>query len=152
MKFIADSMLGKLAKWMRILGYDVEYFPRISDSDLVDRALETGLIILTRDNLLIRRKKARNNHFFVQGDDYRDQLRQIVKRFPPPGDQHIFTRCLICNKILEPVEKPLVKDKVPPYVFETQEVFSTCPSCQRIYWEATHKEHLLRHLGEILNA
>jgi len=80
-RFIADVMLGKLATWMRLLGCDVEYFPKISDEDLAERAYRTGRVILTRDTELIRRRHARENHFFVRGDGYRDQLRQVATHF-----------------------------------------------------------------------
>ncbi len=80
-KFIADAMLGKLARWLRVLGCDVEYFPLIGDAELVARASRTGRLILTRDTLLVRRRGARDNHFFVAGDHFRDQLRQVVERF-----------------------------------------------------------------------
>jgi uncharacterized protein with PIN domain len=69
-RFIADVMLGKLATWLRLLGCDVEYLPAISDEDLVEMASRSGRVILTRDLQLIRRRKARDNHFLVQRDSY----------------------------------------------------------------------------------
>src|SRR5512142_2931119 len=78
MKFFADAMLGKLAKWLRILGCDVEYRPRIGDDELIFAARSSGRLILTRDTLLAQRRWARENHFFVLGDRYEEQLRQVV--------------------------------------------------------------------------
>ena len=149
-KFIADDMLGKLAKWMRIIGCDVEYFPSITDKELAERAYTSGLIILTRDTLLIRRRKVRNNHFFIQSDSYKEQIRQVVKHFSIDPYTQIMTRCVLCNKPLIDIDKESIKDKVPAYVYETQNTFETCPSCKRVYWNATHKERVVKQLEEIL--
>jgi len=149
-RFIADTMLGKLTRWMRMIGCDVEYFPRITDKELVERAYRSGRIILTRDTLLIRRRKARNNHFFVRGDGYKDQLRQVVKEFSINPTSHLLTRCLLCNEPLLDIDKSLVEGRVPPYVYETQDAFKTCPSCHRLYWGATHRDEMIKQLKEIL--
>ncbi len=148
-RFFADSMLGKLARWMRTLGYDVAYEREIEDSELVARALRERRIILTRDRLLVKRRGARDNHIFIEGDRVEEQLRQVVDRFP--CDEGLFlTRCLRCNTPLEAVDKDDVKGRVPPYVFRTQERFSICPDCGRIYWSATHREHMIKDLSRML--
>ena len=149
-RFIADTMLGRLAKWLRILGCDVEYFERIPDSDLAERVEKTGRILLTRDTLIVKRRKVRESCFFVSGDDHGAQLRQVVRHFGIDRVAGLFTRCVRCNEPLEEVEKPLVEGKVPPYVYRTQERFSACPSCRRIYWKATHWGGMERHLGALL--
>ncbi len=149
--FIADAMLGKLAKWMRLIGCDVEYFPAIDDEEIAERASRSGRIILTRDTLLVKRRKARDNYFFIQNDDYKEQLTQVVDHFRIDPYQHILSRCIRCNEKLEAAEKNSVKHKVPPYVYETQGTFESCPSCQRIYWGATHKDQMLQQLDDILN-
>ena len=149
-RFIADDMLGKLAKWMRIMGCDVEYFRSITDKELAERAYASGRIILTRDTLLIRRRKVKDNHFFVIGDSYKDQIRQVVKHFPIDPYAQILTRCTICNASLTKIDREHIKGKVPEYVFTTQDSFETCPSCGRIYWSATHKERMLKQIEEIL--
>lgn len=149
-RFIADGMLGKLATWLRILGCDVEYFGDMADAELVERAEETGRVILTRDTLLVRRRKARDNHFFVTGDGWRDQLRQVVAAFGIDPAGPLFTRCVRCNAPLAPIDKPLVADRVPPYVYGTQAEFRACPSCGRLFWKATHRDAMERQLREIL--
>lgn len=150
-RFLADGMLGKLATWLRILGCDVEYFGDLPDEELVERALRTGRTILTRDTLLVRRRKARDNHLFVAGDGWREQLRQVVAAFGIDPAAHLFTRCVRCNEPLVPIEKSRVAGRVPPYVYETQEAFNACPSCGRLYWKATHRGEMERQLREILS-
>lgn len=152
MKFIADSMLGKLAKWMRIIGCDVTYYPQIEDSELVDMALREGRMILTKDILLIKRRKAKDNSFLVNGNSYRDQLRQVIRHFSIDPYNYLLTRCIICNINLSYIGKNEVKDKIPGYVFETQEEFRTCSRCKRIYWAASHKDEIVRELKDILKS
>jgi len=148
-RFIADVMLGKLATWLRLLGCDVEYFPKISDDDLVERAFRTGRVILTRDTELIRRRKVRDNHFFVRGDGFRDQLRQVVERFSIVPFGRIMTRCLRCNETLMVIDRSEVRDRVPPYVFESQRDFRTCGRCGRVYWRGTRRDKALTQVIEI---
>ena len=142
MKFVADTMLGRLARWMRIIGCDVVYFHKIDDSELVEFAVKEGRTLLTRDTLLIKRRKIQGHYFFVEGDNFRDQLRQVAMHFSLPQKQAFLTRCLLCNQEIKKVDKKNVKDLVPPYVFETQDSFGICLKCKRIYWQATHKEKM----------
>ncbi|MBW2741889.1 MAG: twitching motility protein PilT, partial [Deltaproteobacteria bacterium] len=119
--FIADAMLGRLAKWMRIIGCDVEYFSEISDNEISERAFHSGRVILTRDTMLIRRKINRENCFFVKHDHYQDQLKQVVKAFSIDPMENLFTRCLLCNKKLLTIDKISVADSVPEYVYYTKD-------------------------------
>ena len=149
-RFIADAMLGKLAKWLRIMGCDVEYFSEIPDKELAERACAEKRIILTRDTLLIRRRKVRGNYFFVEGDSYKDQIRQVVQHFSIDPAARLLTRCLICNALLNDIDRTQVEYRVPQYVYETQAVFRVCPLCSRIYWHATHKDAMVRQLEAML--
>jgi len=151
-RFIADTMLGRLARWLRILGCDVEYFPRIPDDALAERVAATGRILLTRDTLLVQRRKVRGRCFFVQGDRYADQVRQVVERFGLLEALRPFSRCVCCNVPLEEIPRAAVEGRVPPYVFRTQERFAACRGCGRLFWPATHHEAMRRHLAKILGA
>jgi ribonuclease Z len=148
MKFIADSMLGRLTKWLRTIGCDVAYYRRIDDGRLVKLALEQERMILTRDTLLIRRKKAKGNYLFVTGDDYKEQLRQVVNQFSIDPYNALLSRCIECNTILSNIERGKVKDLLPEYVNETQKSFKTCWLCNKVYWPATHKDLIMEQLRE----
>jgi uncharacterized protein len=149
-RFIADAMLGRLTRWLRIMGYDVEYQSLISDDELMERCERTGRMILTRDTLLAKRKRIRGACFFVAGDHFRDQLRQVVRAFALDPSARFLTRCLECNSPLAEMEHGDAEALVPSYVFATQELFRQCPSCGKIYWGGTHRERMRSELMEII--
>jgi uncharacterized protein len=141
-KFAADDMVGKLAKWLRILGHDTLYFHRVDDRRLLDISIEQNRILLTRDTALAARKLARNC-LLLTDDDYMKQLVHVMKKLDLSIDrQKVFTRCLICNTPLDPISKKDVEFSVPQYVFKTQQTFTRCRDCGRIYWSATHASHV----------
>ena len=147
-RFVADSMLGTLAKWLRILGYDVLYFRQIRDEDLILTARKEGRILLTRDKELARKFE---NSLYVPYLSTKDQLRFVVKRFGLSADGFL-SRCAIDNSPLERVPKEEVVGKVPEGVLERVDEFWRCPVCGRIYWRGTHvreMENWLRELGLI---
>lgn len=148
-RFFADSMLGKLARWMRTLGFDVEYEKDIDDAVLVGRAVREGRIILTRDTLLIKRRRIKGRYIFIESDSIGEQLRQVCAIYGI-GLEHFLTRCLRCNSLLEEAIKSAIEGKVPPYVYNTQERFTRCPRCGRIYWAGTHREKMLRDVSRLL--
>jgi len=143
-KFAADRMLGKLAKWLRIMGQDVIYGPHLTGYGLIRAARQEDRLILTRDGRL--KQKQPPDYIFVESDRYREQLRQVVKACGLEPLAQAFTRCLECNAVLEPRAKDAVKALVPPYVASTQERFFACPRCNRVYWPATHHERMLEEL------
>ena len=150
LRFAADCMLGRLARWLRILGHDVVYFRKIEDADLVELAGREGRILLTRDTRLVRRRAAREA-VLIESPYLEQQLRQLARRdgagLLAPG---LCRRCLECNEPTLAVEKHAVKDRVPPYVFRTQSRFRECPACRRIYWSASHVRDMIRRLRRSL--
>lgn len=154
--YIADCMLGRLAKWLRVLGHDVAYHRRISDERLIAEARREGRILLTRDTRLVQRRALAGGgvrHVLIESDRPEEQLAQMVEEHGIALDPERFlSRCLRCNEPTAAVERDSVKDRVPPYVFRTQESFSCCPVCGRIYWKATHVESILERLPERVRA
>ena len=152
MKFIADAMLGRLAKWMRIMGYDVVYDRRIEDRELVNRALKEERMILTKDTLLVRRKKAKGNSFLVEGNCYKDQIKQVAEEFSLDPHAGLLTRCIGCNVPLVEICREKVSGSVPGYVYATQNSYRACPACGKVYWPATHRHGMMKMLEEIFGS
>lgn len=148
-RFIADSMLGRLAKTLRMLGFDVAYDPFIEDQELLTRARAEQRVLLTRDTRLVRRRDL-PRFVFVESDHAGQQLAQVARALGLRLDRDaLFTRCMVCNGVVEGVAKESVRDQVPPYVYRTQEVFARCAGCGRIYWRGTHVERMERKLEQL---
>ena len=146
-KFVADCMLGTLAKWLRLVGYDVAYSRSAEDDELARQAVREDRILLTKDNLLAKRRLLRNRCVFVEREGSAAQLREVLEKLSlrvEPND--IFTRCVVCNGGIEPIAKAAVREMVPPYVYRTQQEFGRCASCGKIYWRGTHVDHVTEAL------
>ncbi|HEX3034265.1 MAG TPA: Mut7-C RNAse domain-containing protein [Thermodesulfobacteriota bacterium] len=148
-RFIADSMLGKLAKWLRLAGVDVEYDKYIDDDTLVKRSLSEDRVILTRDRFIGKRKDAKDC-FVIWSDHLPEQFLEFMGVFELDTLGSAFTRCIRCNTLLEEVPKESLADKVPPYVWETHDEFMRCKSCRRVYWTGTHQENAERFLRKVI--
>jgi len=135
--FIADAMLGRLARWLRFLGFDTVYFSGISDASLIRIALEQNRTILTRDTRLIRVKGLRS-YLLIASDDPFQQLLETISTFKL-RQFRLLSRCVKCNGNLHKIkDKSEVKDSVPEYVFLHYNLFQKCADCGKIYWEGTH--------------
>ena len=146
-KLLLDGMLGRLAKWLRLLGYDTAYFPDLDDHELVRLARAEGRVLLTRDRELTRRRGL--SCLFVENDELEEQLLQVIFELHLETERP-FSRCPVCNTPLQEVEKSSVKGRVPPYVFRTKEHFSLCPECDRIYWRGTHWARMREEIAQII--
>lgn len=138
-RFVADTMLGRLAKWLRILGYDTRYDPALDDDALLRIAQAEDRILLTRDHALARRGGP--YAFLVDHEDLIHQLRAIRERFGDPTDAP-FSRCPVCNARLTLVSREAVAPYVPAFIWQQHERFHRCPECGRIYWPGTHFERM----------
>jgi hypothetical protein len=140
-KFAVDCMLGKLAKTLRMMGFDTFYESYIDDADLVDIAYRENRIILTRDVDLTNRKKA-EQFLWIKSTNHKEQIKQVINEFNLNDKKKPLSRCLVCNEQLNPIDKEEVEDIVPEYTYKTQNEFYKCSGCGKIYWPATHVESM----------
>ncbi len=149
-KFLADRMLGKLVKWLRILGYDTSYPSFDNDLSLILTARQEGRILLTRDANLIKRRNI-CDFLFIKGDHWEEQLTGIIKGLKLEIDLNskIFSRCSLCNTLTKDVDKEEAKNYVPSYVFLTQDKFVYCPSCKKYDWRGTHWQRMTQKIQKL---
>ena len=153
LRFIVDHNVGKLARWLRLMGYDALFFDGSDDSELIAAALAEGRVILTRDTQIMKRgiiTSGRLKAIFIEGDKPELQMCQVIDSLNLGSHFRPFTMCLECNQALLKRSKEQVKDRVPPYVFQTQNQYMECPGCHRIYWRGTHWQKMSEKLQEFV--
>ena len=146
--FIADCHLGKLAKYLRLMGFDTLYFPQIDDNDLIDLVNKECRIILTRDKELYERQMAQC--ILLKAVGMETQLREVVKIFHLKKYQHHFSRCIVCNEPLAEIDKESILHRLPPKVLKYFFYFEICKKCDRIYWHGDHYKHMKAFLEKVL--
>jgi uncharacterized protein with PIN domain len=144
MKFIADVMLGRLAKRLRLLGFDVLYDRSLDDNEIIRLSLEQDRIILSRDTRLTARPLA-SNHLLIESDRLSDQFRQIFDTLKIEAPLGFLTRCSLCNQPLAAAQKQDVKDLVPEHVYATKDAFFVCAGCGKVYWKGSHVRRMERN-------
>ena len=152
MRFIADSNVGRLARWLQIAGFDTLFVRGIDDNRLVRLALDEGRVLLTRDTEILKRRlvtSGRLRVILIEDDEVKAQLQQVLITLGLMDKLRPFSLCVECNEHLLPREREEVEELVPPYVFQTQTQFVQCPVCRRIYWRGTHWERMCRELEEL---
>lgn len=149
MKFIVDCMLGKLAKWLKILGFDAVFFSKIEDSELLALAEKEGRILLSRDNALLEKSNDIRT-LFIQSEDWNEQIEQVLDEFELWQDIRPYSRCIECNAELKDLPKDRARNLVTPFVYEKADAFAICPSCGRIFWKGTHHQDMEVKVEEIL--
>lgn len=140
-RFMVDVNLGKLARRLRMLGFDTCYGNRFEDREIVDIARRERRIILTRDRRLLFRK-AVSHGYWVRSDDPDSQLREVVARLDLAGQVGPLRRCLECNGLIESVDRETVWSSLEPLTRRFYESFYRCPDCGKIYWEGSHVAHM----------
>jgi uncharacterized protein with PIN domain len=148
--FVADCMLGRLAKWLRVLGFDVLYFSKAEDRELVALARREGRVLLTRDSGLIERTAKRPNRLFILSDDWQDQVVQVLDEFGLWDEVKPHSRCLACNLLLKTLSRERARNLVTPYVGEHAAAFAMCPGCGRVFWQGSHAGDMERKIGQLL--
>ena len=140
-RFILDVHLGRLARYLRVAGFDAEYRNDFEDADLIARAADERRILLTRDHGVLKHGKVTHG-YAVRSTNPRDQLREVLHRFDLGRRLAPFTRCLRCNTLLAEIHADAVSHRVPPRVREQHTSYRTCDRCSRVYWAGTHHDRL----------
>ncbi len=149
MKFICDDNLGRLARWLRTLGYDTAFDRNITDERLIAVSLAEDRTIVTRDRRLAQQVLARNIVLLRENNPLR-QVQELLTLTGLRGDPaRLFSRCVVCNTEVEPIDKEKFVEVIPPYVWRTHERFHRCRSCGRIFWDGTHTRRLRELLDSI---
>jgi uncharacterized protein with PIN domain len=151
-KFIADNNVGKLARWLRLIGYDTLLFKQKDDGQMIKIALSENRVILTKDTQFMKRRLVTNGKLkttLIRQDDPKLQVQEVVKTLNLNYHFKPFSLCLECNRALIARDKGEVKTLVPAHVFETQTQYTQCPACHRIYWPGTHWQALGKKLQDL---
>lgn len=147
--FILDTHLGKLAAYLRMLGFDTRYGNSYEDGELALIASEEKRIILTRDRGLLKRKMVTHG-YIVRETIPRVQILEVIKRFDLPTSISPFKRCIRCNGLLEAVQKEKIIDRLQPNTMRYFDEFRICTKCSRIYWKGSHYERMKEFIDAIL--
>jgi len=148
-RFILDAHLGKLAKYLRMLGFDTLFRNDFEDSEIIDISVEEKRIILTRDKHLLNSKKI-SHGYYVRSTEKHEQLKEVVQKFDLYSQFKSFSRCMTCNTELVSKKNSEISDEVPADVAQYFEEFYYCPSCNKVYWKGSHfkkMESLIRQLA-----
>lgn len=144
-RFIVDQMLGKTAKWLRVLGFDARY-ECLTHKDQLDGFLREGFIVITRNC----RWSGRPNVFSPASNDSMEQLAEIITTVPITFQEiHLLHRCILCNRQLEQLPRDRASGHVPDHVYETNVQFYQCPVCRRIYWHGSHPRRMSERLQRL---
>ncbi len=147
-KFVLDVHLGKLARYIRMLGFDTYYRNDLEDDEIVQISLNENRTILTRDLGLLKRGNVTHG-YYVRNTDTEKQVEEIVKRFQLENRIEEFTRCIECNVSIEPIAKEKIFDQLPLKVRKYYNEFFICPNCSKIYWKGSHVEDMLRIVNKL---
>jgi len=150
-RFVADVHLGRQARWLRLLGVDTWYRSDADDEELARVSVAETRTLLTRDVGLLKRGSVRRG-YWVRATRPRAQVMEVLRRFPLGPAAVPFSRCLVCNGVLEPVAKERVAGRVPPRSFAAFDEYRRCPGCARVYWSGAHHDPLVELVGELLDS
>jgi uncharacterized protein len=147
--FVADAMLGRLARWLRAVGCDCAQLPvHAPDAEIVERARRDDRVLLTRDRHLLRELRP-PRALEITSDEPLEQLRQVVVTFGIAKPTAFFTRCMVDNTPLHEVAPADVADRVPPGAREVPGPFRQCATCGRVYWRGSHARRMERILDGV---
>ena len=150
--FFVDAMLGNIARKLRLLGYDSQYFSDIDDEKLIDSARKEKRIIISKDEELIKKsQKLGMRSIHITKEEEIEEFLEItnsvnLKRIQINGNT---ARCPKCNSLTESVDKEIIKERIPQGVLKLNDKFWICKCCNQIYWEGTHIKNLQEFVGKI---
>jgi uncharacterized protein len=144
---LLDAMLGRLARWLRLMGYDAAYLPDTDDLEVVRQARAQSRTILTRDKGLAQRSGI--TAILIASQRLEEQIVEVRQLIGPPQEPAI-ARCGVCNTPLEDLARSAAQERVPPYIWRTQDAFTECPGCRRVYWPGTHWNAIQSRLKDSL--
>lgn len=147
MKFICDSMVGRLAKWLRILGFDCIYLREGKKAELLRLSLSEKRVVLTRDRSFVKIHPERS--LLIKSEELESQLLEVIKKFALNSRVSPFSRCSVCNTPLLPIPRSDVKGKVPFFVYRNYEHFAYCKTCHKYYWEGTHHKSIQKRISQL---
>ena len=148
--FAADRMLGRLARMLRLLGYDTLYAPDMTTPQLLEIARRSERVVLTRGDAP-KRFPGIEKILSLKSDSPPEQLREVVEKFGLDTREGLWTRCTLCNGSINLIEKAAVATLVPPKVFELYEEFCRCAACGQVYWRGSHVARILKNLALLLD-
>jgi uncharacterized protein len=147
-RFILDAHLGKLAKYLRMLGFDTLYRNDFGDEEIIDLAVKENRIILTRDKLLLQSRRVTHG-YYVRATDKHQQLREVVRKYDLYGQFRSFTRCMTCNADLVPKTRKEISSLVQPGILELYKDYYFCPACRKVYWQGSHFKRMESFIREL---
>ncbi len=149
-KFLVDFHLGKLARYLRMLGFDTLYQNKYNPSKIIKISKSEKRIIISKSRQLLKIKDITHGYCLTESNPEK-QLKKVLYRFDLYANINPFSRCIICNTKLKPVNKETVIDKIPEKVKELHQEFATCQNCKKIYWKGTHYENMIKFIDRLMS-
>lgn len=150
-KFILDAHLGRLAKYLRLCGFDTLFSSRYSDPEIVNIAEKEKRIILTRDRGILKNNRVTHG-YWIRSQKHDEQLKEVFSRFDLKNQISFFERCIRCNTILEDIRKEDIADRLKENTRRYYSQFKHCPDCNRIYWSGSHYEKMKSLITQVINS
>ncbi|MCU0377921.1 MAG: Mut7-C RNAse domain-containing protein [Bacteroidales bacterium] len=148
LRFILDVHLGRLAKYLRLCGFDTLYSSHFSDPEIIEISVRDGRIVLTRDKLLLKDKRI-NRGYRIISQNHEEQMREVFEEFNLRNHLNLFCRCIRCNTPLEVVDKKDILHRIQANTTRYYSSFSRCPNCDRIYWDGSHYNNMKKFIAGI---
>lgn len=147
-KFVLDVHLGKLAKYLRLMGFDTYYHNKLRDREIVEISKNENRIILTRDKGVLKYNEVTHG-YYLRADDPGEQIKEIIHRFDLKGKVALFTRCMECNGQIKKVSKQQIESELLEKTKKYYSEFYQCENCKRIYWKGSHYEKMMKFIKAI---